>query len=281
MILGSDWASLLRSFKTRCGQNIHETRSPAQPYYHGFEDRFADGLAIAEPLSYIVSLSEEPPQKDFEARAFEASRYQPGQLTIQTRRRYVSAMPATMEVLRTKCKVMTNVWLPAVMRQPGRQLYLDRNKDTFIEFLDELVSRNKNAPPSLPLLPNGPFFSGCAAWGSKKTWKFESTKNRQSTQWVDQKCMLFKHVFSGICFSPKETCTLQKCIFFKMGFLTLDCFLPFAGRSKNKISQKAPFWFFFFGEAEVGPGAHFRIRRGPFRAGRCCLCLFGVPWSVK
>ena len=100
--------------------------------------------------------------------------------------------------------------------------------------------------PSLPLpSPKWPLlFCLCCLLGVEKTWKFESTKNRQSTQWVDQKCMLFKHVFSGICFSPKETCTLQKCIFSKWASLTLDCFLPFAGRSKNKISQKAPFWFF-------------------------------------
>ena len=55
-------------------------------------------------------------------------------LTIQTRRRYVSAMPSNFEELRTKYKVITNMWLLAQMRQPGRHMYLDFDKDTFGDF---------------------------------------------------------------------------------------------------------------------------------------------------
>ena len=36
----------------------------------------------------------------------------------------------------------------------------------------------------------------------------------------------------------------------------------------------------FFGKPKWAE-AHLRIRRSPFREGRCCLCLWRVPWSDK
>ena len=35
---------------------------------------------------------------------------------------------------------MTNPWLLAQLRQPGRQLYADLTKDTFNDFLEDLLS---------------------------------------------------------------------------------------------------------------------------------------------
>ena len=63
-----------------------------------------------------------------------------GQLTIQTKRRFSSTMPSNPDELRVKCKIMTNCWLLAQMRQPGRHLYADFTRMTFVDFLDELLS---------------------------------------------------------------------------------------------------------------------------------------------
>ena len=49
-------------------------------------------------------------------------------------------MPTDLESLRTKYRVMTNLWLLAQLRQPGRQLYADLTKDTFNDFLEDLLS---------------------------------------------------------------------------------------------------------------------------------------------
>ena len=61
-------------------------------------------------------------------------------LTIQTRRRFVSTAPTNTEELRTKYKIMTNMWLFAQMREPGRKLYEDLDKHTFMDFAEELIS---------------------------------------------------------------------------------------------------------------------------------------------
>ena len=61
-------------------------------------------------------------------------------LTIQTRRRFVLTAPANMEELRTKYKIMTNLWLLVQMPEPRRRLYVDLDKDTFGDFVDVLIS---------------------------------------------------------------------------------------------------------------------------------------------
>ena len=53
---------------------------------------------------------------------------------------FVSTPPANMEELRTKYKVMTDLWLLVQMREPGRRLYADLDKDTFSDCVDELIS---------------------------------------------------------------------------------------------------------------------------------------------
>ena len=139
--LVADWNSMICSFKDKYGSNIHDSRLPAQSYFDGFEERLSDGSMIAEPLTHVVSMLEEQKmkaQKPEPARTLGINL--DSSLTIQTRRRYVSAMPSNFEELRTKYKVMTNMWLLAQMRQPGRHMYLDFDKDTFNDFLDELIS---------------------------------------------------------------------------------------------------------------------------------------------
>ena len=48
-------------------------------------------------------------------------------LTLQTRRRFISSMPRTAEQLRTKYQVLSNMWLLAKLRQPGRSLCTSSN----------------------------------------------------------------------------------------------------------------------------------------------------------
>ena len=63
-----------------------------------------------------------------------------GQLSIQTKRRFVSSAPTTPEQLRLKYKVLANCWLMGQMRQPGRHLFSDLDRNTFADFLDVLLS---------------------------------------------------------------------------------------------------------------------------------------------
>ena len=80
----------------------------------------------AEPLSHVLSLAEEKEQKEKKPdQGRQVGIHLDSTLTIQTRRRYVSSPPSNTEELRTKYKIMTNLWLLAQMREPGRKLYAD------------------------------------------------------------------------------------------------------------------------------------------------------------
>ena len=59
-------------------------------------------------------------------------------LTVQTRRRYLSCMPTTIEDLRRKYWVMTHMWQLAKMRQPSRPM---SGEKTWNNFLEELLNR--------------------------------------------------------------------------------------------------------------------------------------------
>ena len=52
-------------------------------------------------------------------------------LSVQTRRRYLSSMTATIEDLRRKYWVMTHMWQLATMRQPSRPMYTDLDEKTW------------------------------------------------------------------------------------------------------------------------------------------------------
>ena len=61
-------------------------------------------------------------------------------LSIQSQRRDMSKMPANIEELRTKYKVMVNMFLLTKMRQPSCMLCRELEVHTFSHFLDELLS---------------------------------------------------------------------------------------------------------------------------------------------
>ena len=63
-------------------------------------------------------------------------------LTISTKRRHTSTEPTDEISLRAKYAIVTSLWLLAQMKQPGRSIYKDFDKSTFIDFLDRLCDRD-------------------------------------------------------------------------------------------------------------------------------------------
>ena len=59
-----------------------------------------------------------------------------------TKRRHTSAQPTDEIGLRAKYSMMTNLWLLAQMKQPGKSIYKDLDKNTFMDFLDKLLDRD-------------------------------------------------------------------------------------------------------------------------------------------
>ena len=99
------------------------------------------------------------------------------------------------------------------------------------------------------------FFSVCRLFGLKK---HECVKLRKTYFGIGQTCMLFQAcVFAN--FLPKEKCTLQNAIFFKLGFFIFDSvFYHLRDVQKN-----------------LRPGARgpFEDQEGPSREGGCCLSV--------
>ena len=132
--------SLVTEFKNKFGKHIPDNKLPAQSMFENFAERLADGTLKAELLSHVVSLFEEEQQ--------DAKRPDPtrqynlqldSKLTITTKRRHLSSEPTDEKGLRLKYSIMTNLWLLAQMRQPGRSIYADFDRNTFIDFLDTLL----------------------------------------------------------------------------------------------------------------------------------------------
>ena len=89
---------MLFQFKTPYGLNKHEAKLPSQSYDESFEERLHNGVIEAETLAHVVSLEEE--------RERMASKPEPptqmglhldSTLTLQTKKRYLSRMPADPE----------------------------------------------------------------------------------------------------------------------------------------------------------------------------------------
>ena len=96
---------------------------------------------IAEPLSHVLSLAEDKEQKEQKNQTLRGR--SESILTVHSLSRLAAAVstpPNNTEELRIKYKIMTNVWLLAQTREPGRRLYADLDKDTFMDFADELIS---------------------------------------------------------------------------------------------------------------------------------------------
>ena len=143
--LTADWTSLIREFKVQRGK-LEDEELPAQSYYEAFEEGLHDGTLEAETLAHVVSLADEKKQR--------ASRPEPAKqlglhldstLTVQTKRRYMASMPQNTESLRAKYEVLTNLWLLAQSRQPGRKLYADLTESTWPKFLKELPNKDNFA----------------------------------------------------------------------------------------------------------------------------------------
>ena len=140
-MLEGDWVSLIRASKVKYGKNIHPSRLPAQSYFESYEEKLSNTTWRAEPLTHVVSLQEEERQKALRPElARSVGIHLDSSLSIQTQRRFMSSVPTTIEDLRTKYKVMANMFLLAQMRQPSRHLYRGLEVDTLSDFLDELLS---------------------------------------------------------------------------------------------------------------------------------------------
>ena len=140
--LPEDWDSVMEAFLNKYGKDIPEDRLPSQSYFESFEEKLNGNRLKPETLAQVISQEEEETQ---EQRRPEPSRQLhltlDANLTVQTKRRYMSSMPVSVEDLRTKYAIMSNMWLLGQMRQPGRSLYADLTKDTFPNFLEILLSK--------------------------------------------------------------------------------------------------------------------------------------------
>ena len=131
----------MATFKTKFGTQLHDTALPAQSNFEGFEERLASGQLRAEQLTQVVSVREQEEQESKKPDVQRhMTRHLDGQLTIQTKRRFLSSMPANPGESRVKYNIMTHCWLFAQILQPGRHLHSDFTRMTFIDFLDELLS---------------------------------------------------------------------------------------------------------------------------------------------
>ena len=142
-LLPCDWTSLVTEFKNKFGKHIPDDKLPAQSMFENFSERLADGTLKAEPLSHVVSLFEEEQQ---DAKRPDPTRQYNLQLdskmTITTKRRHLSSEPTDEKGLRLKYSILTNLWLLAQMRQPGRSIYADFDRNTFIDFLETLLDKD-------------------------------------------------------------------------------------------------------------------------------------------
>ena len=138
----ADWASMIFQFKQQYGMSIHDAKLPAQSYFESFEERLHSGVLEAETLPHVVSLEEERVQIASKPELpTQMEMHLDSTLTLQTKKRYISHVPTDPESLRTKNRVMTNLWLLAQLRQLGRQHYANLTKDIFNDFLGIIVDR--------------------------------------------------------------------------------------------------------------------------------------------
>ena len=96
--LTADWASVIFQFKQQYGMNFHDAKLPAQSYFESFEERLHNGVIEAETLAHVVSLEEERVQIASKPELSTQMGMHLGSiLTLQTKKRYISRMPADPE----------------------------------------------------------------------------------------------------------------------------------------------------------------------------------------
>ena len=140
-LLPCDWTSILTEFKNKFGKHIPDDKLPAQSMFENFAERLADGTLKAEPLSYVVSLFEQQDAKKPDPTR-QYNLQLDSKLTITTKRRHLSSDSTDEKGLRLKYSIMTDLWLLAQMRQPGRSIYADFDRNTFIDFLETLLDKD-------------------------------------------------------------------------------------------------------------------------------------------
>ena len=141
-MLPEDWTSVIVQFKKKYGTDLQDEELPSQYYYEDFQERLSAGMLRAEPLDQVISLSEaelQDSQRPDPPRQYGI--HLNAQLTLQTRKRYSSVAPKNIEELRAKYEVMSNMWLLAQLRQPGRSVFADLEPTTFQKFLKQLLSK--------------------------------------------------------------------------------------------------------------------------------------------
>ena len=148
-ILPGDWTSMMVAFRTKFGKHIPDEKLPAQCYNEAFADKLAIGALKAEPLSMVVSAFEEEQQersKPDPIRQYDLSL--DAKLTIIAKKRLVSTEPVDEKSLRDKYSIMTNMWSLAQMKQPGRSIYRNSDRSTFMDFPVRLcVGQEEFQPP--------------------------------------------------------------------------------------------------------------------------------------
>ena len=140
--LPEDWTSVVVQFKKKYGTDLPDEELPAQAYYEDFQERLSAGMLRAESLDQVISMAEaeeQERQKPDPPKQFGI--HLDSKLTLQTRRRYVGTAPRNIEELRSKYEVMSNMWLLAQLRQPGRSLFSDLQPTTFQRILKQLLGK--------------------------------------------------------------------------------------------------------------------------------------------
>ena len=111
-------------------------RTASTELLRSFEESLHDGTLQAEPLAHVVSIAEEQTQRAVgPGPPTEFGLHLDSTLTVQTKRPYMSSMPSNTKALCTKYEVLTNRWLLAQSRQPGRKMYADFTERTYTKFL--------------------------------------------------------------------------------------------------------------------------------------------------
>ena len=172
------------SFRTKFGKHIQDEKLLAQSCCEAFADKLAIGALKAEPLSTVVSFFEEEQQE--RAKPDPICQYGlslDAELTMTTKKRLVSIEPVDEKTLRDKDAIMTNMWL--LVKQPGRSIYRDFDRSTFVDFLDRLLDKknvnlHKEVNGTLLLVPK---------WTDRMSCEFELHK---------EACCLCREERSGI-----------------------------------------------------------------------------------
>ena len=141
--LPSEWVKILKCFKEKCGQGIPESALPAQCCFEAFEEKINEGRFRAETLAQVISLEEEEAQERSKPEHPKSDSGGTFNFADTSPIHLVDAQ--TVEQLRTKYQVLSNMWLLAKLRQPGRTLCRDLDERTWPLFLEELLNRKNFA----------------------------------------------------------------------------------------------------------------------------------------